>query len=483
MNASDIFAVFGGMDMRRIEKLSPSTNSILYKVESMEEEQVKHACRKASMAFTMWKDTSLSERKRYLQKLINTIQENKERIIETIIHDTEKPYCEAETEIIEGCDIVSYYCNEQYDGIDELKEVELDKQLWPHKRAYILYQAVGVYAVIKPWNYPFELNLWAITPLLLAGNTIVFKPSELSTATGMLLGALINQAGLPEGVFNIITGDGETGKLLVNNPIIKGISFTGSSKVGKEIQESRKDICTKLSLEMGGSDYAVVLSDYNSDITIPGILWGSFTNAGQVCVSIERILIASDIYSSFIETLIHETMKLRMKVDVPPVISQKQFVHARDAIEDAVQHGCNILCGGVSNGVSNVFLPTIIECTNFDYLNSLNELFAPIVFVTPFANEQTAINTINKSKFGLGCSIWTGDYQAHSHLLKQLDVGMIWINEVNLPMPQVPWIGRRDSGIGFNLSKKAVYDSMELKAIHIDLDSEKRAWWFPYYVE
>ena len=130
--------------------------------------------------------------------------------------------------------------------------------------------------------------------------------------------------------------------------------------------------------------------------------------------------------------------------------------------------------------MSNAVLPTVIECVDFEYLNSVGEIFAPIVFLAPFTDEQVAINMVNKSSYGLGCSIWTGNYHAHSQLLKQLDVGMIWVNDVNLPMPQVPWIGRRESGIGFNLAKNAVYDSMEIKAIHIDLDNNKRVWWYPY---
>lgn len=466
--------------MTSVVKYSPGTNAKLYEVEVMTAEQVNSACEKANVAFDTWKKTSLLERKQLLDNLIEVIQQNKEHIIDTIIRDVDKPFCEAETEIIEGCDIISYYCQEFFEGIDDLKEIELDKQMWPQKKAYILYQPIGVYAVIKPWNYPFELNLWAIVPILLAGNTIVFKPSELSTATGILLSKLINEAGFPDGVFNIITGDGSTGKSLVNNSLVKGISFTGSSKVGKEISQNRKDIEKKLSLEMGGSDFAIVLEDENDDVTIPGILWGCFTNAGQVCVSTEKILIASEVYSLFVEKLLCEAKKLKMRSEIPPIISKKQFLHAKSILEDAVLHGCTVLCGGICDELTNEISPTIIECPDYDYLVNIGELFAPIVFIAPYFNEKRMIDVINRSNYGLGCSIWTGDYKAHSYLFKELDVGMIWVNEVNLPMPQVPWIGKKDSGIGFNLSKRAVYDSMEEKVIHIDFDNEKRFWWFPY---
>lgn len=259
--------------------------------------------------------------------------------------DVEKPFCEAETEVIEGCDILEYYCTESFDGIDNPIEIAINKEIWPNKKAYGLYQPSGVYAVIKPWNYPFELNLWAIAPLLLAGNTIVYKPSELSTATGILLGELVNMAGFPNGVFNVVYGDASVGKTLVENKDISGISFTGSCRVGKEILENNKKI-VKLSLEMGGIDYAIVLDDAADDITLPGILWGSFSNAGQVCVAIEKVLISQKIYDDFVKKLVIETQKLVLQKEISPIVSRQQFLHAQKIVDSAVKQGGKVLCGG-----------------------------------------------------------------------------------------------------------------------------------------
>lgn len=472
------------MQKNKIAKFSPRTNIKLYDVNITSPEEVNSICSNAKIAFENWRKTSLEDRKAYLKRFINVIRNNTDRIIKTIIMDVEKPFCEAETEVIEGCDILEYYCSESFDGIDSPIEIAINKDVWPSKKAYGLYQPNGVYAVIKPWNYPFELNLWAIAPLLLAGNTIVYKPSELSTATGVLLDELIHMAGFPNGVFNIVQGDGSVGKTLVENKDICGISFTGSSRVGKEIIANNKNFA-KLSLEMGGSDYAIVLADEIDGITLPGILWGGFSNAGQVCVAIEKVLISQEIYEDFIKKLVDKTQKLVLQKEISPVVSQKQYLHAKDIVDRAIKHGGKVLCGGSSPlecqfKDGNYMIPTIIEFNDFNFISSVEEIFAPIILVAPFNTEREAVEIVNSSKYGLGCSVWTGNPKKYSLLYKELDVGMIWINEVNLPMPQVPWIGKKESGVGFNLSKNAIYDSMNLKVIHVDEDTNKRSWWYPY---
>ena len=473
------------MELNRIEKFSPKTNNKLYDVEIMSSKQVGDICKKAKVAFSKWKKTSIEERKMHLKNFIEIVRNNSNRITQTIMSDVEKPFCEAETEVIEACDIMEYYCNEIFEGIDIPFEIAINKEIWPNKKAYGLYQPSGVYAVIKPWNYPFELTIWAVVPLLLAGNTIVYKPSELSTATGVLLTELINMSGFPDGVFNILQGDKSTGKSLIENTNIVGLSFTGSSKVGKEIYEKNKNLNLKLSLEMGGSDYSIVLNDEIDNITIPGILWGSFSNAGQVCVAIEKVLVSNEIYDTFITKLVNETKKLEIGKEISPIISEKQYIHAQNIINDAIKHGGKVLCGGITYEENNLkhgnyILLTIIECSDYEYLSRVEEIFAPIILIAPFRNVKEAIKLVNKSQYGLGCSIWTGNHIEHKFLYEELEVGMIWINEVNLPMPQVPWIGRKDSGLGFNLSKNAVYDAMNLKVIHIDNDNSKRSWWYPY---
>lgn len=473
------------MSKRTIKKFSPITNEVLYEIPVACKTEVENVCTKAADAFLSWKESSLIQRKKILGQFLEIIKENQDRIVETIIKDTAKAYCEAVTEVVESCDIIEYYCTEKFIGIDSPIKSNLNEEMWSCKTAEIIYQPSGVFAVIKPWNYPFELPIWAIAPLLISGNSIVFKPSELSSATGELLANLINKTDIPKGVFNLVLGDSETGEYLVKNTQIRGISFTGSTSTGQKIYEYRKEDFPKLSLEMGGSDYAVVFDDANLKIACPGILWGAFSNAGQVCVATEKVLISEKIYSDFIDRLKRGAEELELGRDISPLISKKQLSHAMNVIDLALCNGCKLISGGTKadklgfeNG--NYLLPTIIECRNKDFLLQLPELFAPIVFVAPFKEEEDVISHINKSSFNLGCSLWTEEYKKHKELIQNLNVGMIWINEVNLPMPQLPWVGHKKSGIGVNLSKEAVYEAMDIKVIHIDNDLEKREWWYPY---
>ena len=338
---------------------------------------------------------------------------------------------------------------------------------------------------MKPWNYPFEMAIWSIIPILIAGNTIVFKPSEYSTKTGMLLNKILNNSGLPEGVFNFIQGDATTGELLINNTHIDAISFTGSTKVGKLISETNKNSLKKLNLELGGSDYAVVLNDCDIELAISGLLWGSFSNAGQVCVATEKILVHKLIYDKFKNRFIEETNKLKIGKDISPLITKDKLQDTISLINSSLDNNCNLLAGGYKYNEypyneGNYLQPTVIECQDKKYMNLLPELFAPLLYIASFENIDEVIELINNSKFDLGCSIWTSNINHYVDLLDSLQVGMVWINEVNLPFPQVPWLGRKNSSVGFNLSKNAVYEAMNLKIINNDFSDTKREWWYPY---
>lgn len=473
------------MSKRILQKLSPTTNEIIYEIQVACKTEVENVCAKAADAFLYWKKSSLIQRKNILKQFLEIIKNNQDRIVETIVKDTAKSHCEAVTEVIESCDIIEYYCTEEFAGIEDQIDCQLNEEVWKYKTSKVIYQPSGVFAVVKPWNYPFELSIWAIAPLLIAGNAIVYKPSELTSATGELLTELINKTDIPVGVFNLILGDSETGEYLVKDSHIRGISFTGSTFTGQKIYEYGKQNFPKLSLEMGGSDYAIVFDDANLNIACSGLLWGAFSNAGQVCVATEKILIDEEIYPALIEKLIEEVKILEIGKDISPLISKKQLFHAMNVIDLALCNGCKILSGGAKCSEpgfekGNYLLPTIIECKNKDFLLQLPEIFAPIVFVSPFNKDEDIISHINKSSFNLGCSLWTENYERHDEIIQNLNVGMIWINEVNLPMPQAPWIGRKKSCIGVNLSKDAVYESMDMKVIHIDKDIEKREWWYPY---
>ncbi len=469
----------------KFPKISPMNNTIMYYVDINQDEDVNIACSRAKSAFEQWRKKSVRERIKILKTFCNLIEKNKDLIINTICEDISKPQCEAETEVIESQDIINYYTSLDYSEIEEYSEIQLNQELWKNKKSYYKYEPIGVYAVMKPWNYPFEMAIWSLIPILIAGNTVVFKPSEYSTKTGLLLNELLNNSGMPEGVFNLVQGDSSTGELLINNKNIDAISFTGSTKVGKLISETNKKSIKKLNLELGGSDYALVLEDCDIELAISGLLWGAFSNAGQVCVATEKILVHEKIYNKFKNRFIEEANKLEIGKDISPLITKGKLEDTIALINEALGRNCNILTGGhkydeLPYDKGNYLQPTIIECHDKEYMNSLLELFAPLVYISSFKDIDEAIKLINNSKFGLGCSIWTSNIEMYSNILNDLQVGMLWINEVNLPFPQVPWLGRKESSFGFNLSKNAVYDAMNLKVINNDFSNTKREWWYPY---
>lgn len=472
------------MENKIITKFSPINNNILYEFTNTPNQEIDSICAKAQKAFQEWKLTSLEYRKSILSQILQKFLDNKDKIIDCICTEVSKPRCEAEIEVIESCDIIQYFLDQDYKDIDK-KSIEIDKNIWQCKKSYIQYDPIGVYAVMKPWNYPFEMTIWSIIPILLAGNTIVYKPSEHTNMTGKLLYELIISTEIPSYVFNIIQGNGIVGKRLINNKMIDAVSFTGSTKTGKEIFKSNENRVKKLNLEMGGGDFAIVTKEADIDLAVSGLMWGAFANAGQVCVATEKILVHESIYNLFIDKFIKCSKELIIGKEISPLISKDKVLQTLNVIQSSEKEGCKILTGGTKVSDKdyyrgNYIYPTIIECYDYRYLLNIEELFSPIVFVLKYTNEEEMVNIVNSSVYGLGCSIWTENYEKYKNIINSLQVGMIWINEVNLPMPQVPWTGVKESAYGFNLSKNALYDCMNIKVIHNDFSKTNREWWYPY---
>jgi len=458
-------------------KICPRTGKVLYYYSNCSEKLVSQSVKAARKALSLWQAQPFEKRLDLIKRFSEIIGNKKKDIANAIIEDTGKPMGEAETEVIESIDIASYFYAADYNDY-LLKEEMINTELWAHKKAYIMHEPRGVYAVIKPWNYPFELPLWSIIPILIAGNTIVFKPSELSVRSSSLIAQYFIEAGLPKGVINVIPGDADTGKILVRSNI-DAVSFTGSDSSGKDIAKINNGLI-HLNLELGGNDAAIILKDANIDLTLSGVLWGCFTNSGQVCVSIERLIVHESIYDIFISKFVSKTNMLIRDRDFGPLISKKQKEHVLRHIESALESGGNLLTDKKYNDQGNYIKPTIIENADTNCLGWQEETFGPVVLVEKYRELDDAISKANDSRYGLGASIWTTNTKLAFDISKRLNVGMIWINEVNLPMPEIPWLGRNDSGTGINLSLESVYEASNKKIIHIDCSNKARDWWYPY---
>lgn len=469
---------------KTIASSSPLDETHIISVPQSSRETVEDAVQSALKAFVHWNALQIGERIQYLKKfaaILKSDQASKEEIVDSIVFEIGKPRVEAETELIEVVDIINYYSNIAETALAQ-RNNQIDSGTWPYHESYTVLEPLGVVAIIKPWNYPFSNPLWAIIPALVSGNTIVFKPSEYSSKTGLCIASTFDMVHLPDGVFNTVCGNGEVGKTLVSHNDISFIGFTGSVEVGKEIGRKCIESGKSCSLELGGNDAAIVLSDADIEMAANGVLWGGFTNAGQVCTGTKRVFVHKDISRDFTERIIRKAKALRPNIEIGPVIRHDEATRIIEYVEDAKRVGGIVETGGrIEPGSKSLILPTIITKCNTSMRLFTEEVFGPILPIFTFDSENDVISMVNQDKYGLGASIWSKDVQHAQKVALKLDVGMVWINDVNLPFPQAPWAGRKNSGPGVELSVSGLLKYVREKHVCVDRDiNVTRQWWFPY---
>lgn len=470
-----------------IQTYDPSNGMEFGKIVQSSVREVNRAVEAATHAFFKWSRLSVESRSQYLARVVEILiteygEASKNTFLKSLImNEMGKRLPEADIEVIESSDMANFFV-QNASKLLKSKEITLNSELWPNKRSRVELEPIGVVGIIKPWNYPLELPIWSICPALLAGNTVVFKPSEYSTFVGQELTRIFEKAELPKGVFNLITGNGEVGEILVQHPNVKKISFTGSVQAGKSIAINCAKQLKRCSLELGGNDCALVLQDADIELTVNGLIWGAFCNSGQVCVGIKMAFIHDSIYEQVKKRLIDQTSQLRREIDYGPIISEKHCLQIDSLVKDALTKGAVILSGGqLANFRGNWYPPTIIENIHPNMRIRTEECFGPLLPIAPYSNLKEVIGIINSSQYGLGASIWTQNHFKVEEISKTLDVGMVWHNDVNVAYPEAPWCGRKNSGIGIDLSEDAIYEYVLRKHVNQDYSNDKRRiWWYPY---
>lgn len=478
------------------ESINPATGEVIGNAYKSTSEQIRKATYAAREAFNEWSKSSIQDRAEILKKVSLEIYTQGGELGEAtslkklITSEMGKPLPEAEIEVFESGDMLSFYAEEGKAFLAG-DNIPLNRSLFPNKVSFTNLEPIGIIAVIKPWNYPLELPLWSIGAALLTGNTVIFKPSELTPFVGLELGKIFQKAGLPKGVLNIVTGDGETGQLLINSDVDM-VAFTGSVETGKKIAKICGEKLCKTSLELGGKDPFIVCEDANIEQAVNAAVWGAFTNCGQVCVSAERFYVDQKVAPEFIEKFVAKTKNLRIgngletNVDIGPLASQKQLDKVQAHISDAVKYGAKILYGGKRADEKSFkdgffFLPTVITEVNHKMKIMTEETFGPVAPIMVFSDLEEAIILANDSIYGLGASIWTKDLKKTHYISENINAGIVWINEINVAYPQCPWGGIKQSGWGKELSKYAIHEYVNIKHINIDFGNEEsRDWWFPY---
>lgn len=469
---------------RKFESLNPATGDVIGRACLAGSEEVTEAVKEAKFAQKGWKRTDISERARILAIIGDEILKISHDLKTLITLEMGRPLFESNIEVRKSSEMVKYFANEGKTFL-EVDAIPINS----HNFSFTRFEPIGVVGIIKPWNYPLLLPFWAIAPALIAGNTVVFKPSDLTPFVGIEIGKICQDSGIPDGVINIVTGDGSTGKSLVSSDIDM-VSFTGSSDTGKNIMKNSADKLHRISLELGGSDAFIVFKDADIEEAINGALWGRFMNCGQVCVSPKRIFVEDEIVDSFIEGLVEKTRDLvignglNQGTDIGPMVSMEQREKLKLQVEDAVRKGAMIECGGkIPSSLQDGFYyePTVLTGVTSEMSVMNEEVFGPVAVVSVFENMDEAIALANRTIYGLGASVWTKNMDTAMQISSQLECGMVWVNEICTLHPQCPWGGIKHSGMGKDLSRYGIREFVSIKHVNINLGSDKtRSWWFPY---
>jgi acyl-CoA reductase-like NAD-dependent aldehyde dehydrogenase len=456
---------------KKIETLNPENNEVWATVPEANEEDVDKAVKAAQRAFeNTWGNLHPTERGKYLRAIADQLRLNAEHLgrIETI--DTGKLYRETKTQ--------ANYIAEYYDyfaGLADKVEgtvVPIDK---PNMQVTTVRIPIGVVAAIIPWNSQMLLTAVKLAPALAMGNTVVIKASELAPVTLLEFAKLIQNAGIPKGVVNVITGLGEPcGRALTTHNLVERIAFTGGPETAKHIIKNSAENLSQVSLELGGKSPVVVFDDADQENALNGITAGIFGASGQSCIAGSRLYLHTKIYDEFLNKLIEKAKKIKLggpmneETQMGPLNSFKQLENIEKNIKATVAQGGKIRCGGKRSEISDkgyYFPPTIIECENHNLPTAENELFGPILSVMKFTDEDEVINKMNDNKYGLSSGVYTSNFARGHRMSKAIRAGIVFINTYRLISPMAPFGGIKDSGYGKEAGIESIKDYTRIKTI------------------
>jgi succinate-semialdehyde dehydrogenase/glutarate-semialdehyde dehydrogenase len=449
---------------------NPATGETISQVPNLGREAAVDAVTAAYSALKTWSKKLANERSAILRTWFDLIRSHREELAKVLTCEQGKPIAEARGEIDYAASFVEFYAEQAKRIQGEVLQPHL-----PNTRVLVTKEPIGVCAAITPWNFPAAMITRKCAPAMAAGCTVVLKPAPETPLTALALAELADRAGVPAGVFNVVTGDAAAiGEAWCSDPRVRWVGFTGSTEVGKLLMRQAADTVKKVALELGGNAPMIVFADADLEVAVEGAIAAKFRNMGQTCICANRLLVHDSVHDRFVERLSQRVSRMTvgngMEADVQqgPLINDRALDKVQRLVDDAVKHGARIVTGGRRHPLGGTFYqPTVIDHVRSDMEIVCQEIFGPVAPVIRFSTEAEAIEIANDTPYGLAAYFFGRDLGETFRVAEQLEYGMIGINSTSLGSALVPFGGVKQSGIGREGSHHGIEEFLELKYLLI----------------
>lgn len=477
----------------KITSINPATLEAVGEACLASSHECQEAIRSAVTSFPSWKAMPIQKKRKIFHEAKKILLQKSREAAHLITIEKGSPFAESlAVEVFGSLEALDYYSLNMHKLLKP-KKTKHHLAFFSHKKSSFHFHPLGPTLIISPWNYPFLIPFSEITSALISGNSIVFRPSSTTPLSGLLIGEIFIEAGLPPGVLNIINCKVTQAEEMITNPNVQTILFTGSVSTGKRIMELASRNLNNVVLELGGKDPMIVLKDADLDRASRGAVWAAFTNCGQSCGSVERVYVAKEITEEFIEKVLGHTRKLKIgnpleeEIDVGPMTNLNQLEVVEAHIEDARKKGARILWGGERlKDLPGYFLqPAVLTEVNHSMEIMQDETFGPALPIMAFSEPEEAVALANDCRYGLTASVWTRDKKMASWMAERLEAGTVTVNDhmFSFVEPGAIWGGLKQTGVGHSHGPFGIQELVNIKYISLDFEKKKtQIWWYPYNI-
>ncbi len=482
---------------RRVEtpdkliSVNPATLEPLGEVSLASADDCRRAILAADEARPLWRDLPVAEKKKIFSRANAILLSRAQDLAELVCREKGSPLLEAlAIDVLTGLELMNYYAR-SLDRVRAHQPSRLHVPLLAHKRSVFKFQSLGVTLVISPWNFPFVIPFSDTVSALVAGNTVVLRPSSSTPFTGLMIGEVFQEAGLPDGVLNVVNCRIAQAEMMIADPLIQTVMFTGSVGTGRRVMELASRNLTHVCLELGGKDPMIVLDDADLDKAARGALWAGFMNTGQSCASVERVYVDRRVADAFLEKVVGLAKALRLgnplepDVDIGPMTTPEQLEVVLAHLAEARAKGAKVLCGGERwRGLPGYFLtPAVLSDVDHGMKIMTEETFGPVLPVMPFSGQEEALYLANDSEYGLTASVWTRNKRQAEWLADRLETGTVTVNDHMFTFidPLAIWGGVKKTGVGRTHGPYGLLELSNIKFVSKDFHGrQSQLWWYPY---